>query len=249
MKFNLTLFSEKPGKVYILAAMSYVAICLSSCKHDDEVIIPNQAAFSVTNASPTRPSVDFYLDNQKVNNSTVGSSTALNYGNSTGYWLAVTGTRTGKVTVSGNTTSILTQKIDLENDRYHSIFIVNSADTLSFLRIRDDWSASTPDGKAQVRFINLSPDAPAYSLEYSGDTTAFTNRAYKEYTGFKPVTAKTGITLNLRNTATNEIVSTLTDVKLDSKEIYTVWARGLVSAQPADTAKRIKITRLIRNFR
>lgn len=243
MKLNPTLFSEKPGKVYIFAAMLYVAICFSSCKHDDVVNVPNQAAFSVTNASPTKSSVDFYLDNQLVNR-----SSALLYGNQTGYFLASTGTRTGKVTVSGNATSILTQKINLENDRYHSIFIVNSADTLSFLRIRDDWSANIPDGKAQIRFINLSPDAPAYTLEYSGDTTAFTNRAYKEYTAFKPVTAKTGITLNLKNAATNEIVYTLNDVKLDSKEIYTIWARGLVSAQPADTAKRMKITRLVRNF-
>jgi len=245
MKLNPTLFLKNPGRSTLFIAMSYVALCFSSCtNHDDNIAIPNQAAFSVTNASPTKTPLDFYIDNQKV--TTRG---ALATGSNTGYFLAVSGTRTGLVTASGSTTSLHTEKLKLETDRFQSIFIVNSADTLTFLSITDN-IPNAQEGKAQIRFINLSPDSPVYSLEYEGDTTAFTNKAYKEFTGFKSVTAKTGINLNVRNTATNAIVATLPNVELKNKELYTVWAKGLVAAAPTDTLQRlgIKITRLVQNF-
>jgi len=243
MKFNLTFLSEKNRKAVTLAVMSFVAISLGSCKNDDVVNVPDQSAVNVTNASPTRNSVDFYLDNQKVN-----KNAAIVTGNNTGYWLAFTGSRTATVTASGNSTSILTQKINLQSGRYHSVFIVDSAaNALSFLTIRDEWSTSVPQDKAQIRFINLTPDAPNYTLEYVGDATEFANRAYREYTAFKAVPAKTGITLRLKNTSTNTIVDSLTNVEFKSQEIYTVWARSK-GTTPVDSVKRIKITRLTKSF-
>ncbi|SEA38036.1 DUF4397 domain-containing protein [Pedobacter hartonius] len=245
MKLNPTLFSKKTGRSSILIAMLPAAIFFSSCSnHDDNVAVPNQAAFSVTNASPTKTPLDFYLDNQKV--TTRGT---LPTGSNTGYFLAVSGTRTGVVTASGSTTSLHTEKLKLETDRFHTIFIINSADTLSFLNLTDNFN-NPQQGKALIRFVNLSPDSPIYSLEYEGDTTAFTNKAYKDFTAFKSVTAKTGINLNLRNTATNAIVATLPNVELKNQQIYTVWAKGLVAAAPTDTLQRIgiKITRLVQNF-
>jgi hypothetical protein len=239
MKFNLTLLSEKSRKAYVLFGLLSGAVFFNSCKDSDPQPRPAQAAFAVINASSSKPSVDFYLDNQKL-----PLNTPLSYGNASRYFLVTPpGNKTGKVTVSGNTTSIGTGKFELENDRYHSIFITNSGDTTSLLRVRDDW-AQARTGYAQIRFINLSPDAPKYSLEYAGDTTAFSNKAFKEYTGFKYVTAKAGITLNLKNAVTNEVVATLPNVDLKSGIIYTVWAKGLASQLPTDTAKRIKVTRI-----
>ena len=242
MKFNLTLLSERSRKTQIFIAMLSGALFLSSCNDKDDIQpLPDRAAFSVINASPTRQSVDFYIENTRL-----PINGALLYGNTTRYWLARTGNRTGKVTVSGNTTSIGTSKFELENDRFHSIFITNSGDSVSLLRIRDNWMDNR-QGNAQVRFVNLSPDAPNYSLEYVGDTTTFNNRAYKEFTPFKYVPAKTGITLNLKNTATNAVVATLPNIELRNGVIYTIWARGLVSL-PTDTATRIKITRMDPNL-
>jgi hypothetical protein len=245
MKFNPTLFLKKPERSFLFISMLYVAICFSSCKHDDDIQIPDQAAFSITNASPTKTSVDFFIDNKRVNN-----SGGLPFGNNTGYWLALTGSRTATVTAAGSSTNLHTGKVTLETGRYYSVFIVNSADTLSLLNINDRFLDVVPEGKAQIRFINLSPDAPAYNLEYEGDTTAFTNRAYKDYTAFKNVPAKTGITLNLKNAATNAVVATLPNIELKNRQTYTIWAKGLsVTASPDTTQKlSLKITRLVQNF-
>ncbi|MET1055652.1 MAG: DUF4397 domain-containing protein [Pedobacter sp.] len=238
MKFNLTLLSETSRKACIFISLLSGAAFISSCTHNDPEPIPDRAAFTVINAAPSRPSVDFYL-----NNTILPINTPLVYGNNTKYFVVIPpGSKTGKVTVAGNTANIGTQKIDLENDRYHSVFITNSADTVSLLKIRDDWG-NDKAGSAQVRFVNLSPDAPNYSLEYANDPTTFSNRAYREYTEFKYVPAKTGITLNLRNTATNTIVATLADIELKDRVIYTVWAKGFANQLPTDTARRIKITR------
>jgi hypothetical protein len=239
MKFNLTLLSENSRKAYVLFGLLSGAVFFNSCKNSDPQPRPAQSAFAVINASSSKPSVDFYLDNQKL-----PISTPLLYGNATRYFLVTPpGNKTGKVTVSGSTTSIGTGKFELENERYHSIFITNAGDSTSLLRVRDDWREAKASS-AQIRFINLSPDAPKYSLEIAGDTTSFSNKAFKEFTEFRYVPAKAGITLNLKNTATNEIVATLTDVEFKNDVVYTVWAKGLASQLPTDTAKRIKVTRI-----
>ncbi|MCX2477858.1 DUF4397 domain-containing protein [Pedobacter sp. MC2016-15] len=239
MKFNLTLLSEKSRRAYVLFGLLSGAAILSSCSHNDPQPIPDRAAFSVVNASPTKTSVDFYLDNEKL-----PSNLPLAYGNVTRYFVVIPpGSKTAKVTVAGNSTSIGTQKITLENDRFHSLYLTNSGDTVSVLRVRDDWS-NLKSGNAQVRFINLSPGAPNYSLTLADDTTAFNNRAYREYSAFKYVPAKTSTTLTLKNTATNETVATLPNVVLKDGDVYTVWAKGLATQLPTDTAKRLQITRV-----
>lgn len=243
MKFNLTLFSKSPVKSSMFFALALGVIGFSSCSTDhDDIQIPNRGALSIVNASPTKSSLDFYIDNQKVNN-----SGALNYGSQTGYYLVTSGSRSGKTTVSGNATNLHTEKIDMVTDQYQSVYIVNSADTVVYFNTTDKFAQVGTD-KSQIRFINLSPNSPSYSLEIEGDTTAFADKQFKQLTPFKVVNAKAAVKVNLRDKATNAVVATLSNVELKGQNVYTIWAKGIVGATVDSQKIGIEVTKHIQNF-
>jgi len=233
MKVNFTLLSKNSGRLSIFAALACLTVSFSSCiKNNDNIQAPQQiAGLSIINASPTSSSIDFYLDNGKVN------SSAILYGQKTDYVRAYSGIRTGTVTNSNSTTNLYTNKFTLTTGDYHSLYIVNKGDSLNFLLVKDQFN-TPPTNKAMVRFANLSPDSTAYNLEIVGDTTAFTHKTFKTLTAFKPITPSSTYTINLRNTASNAVVATLTNVMLVNQRFYTIWAKGL---KVTDSSKAIGI--------
>ena len=243
MKFNLTLFSKSPVKSSMFVALALGVIGLSSCSTDhDDIQIPNRGALSIVNASPTKGALDFYIDNQKVNN-----SAALNFGSQTGYYLVTSGSRTGKTTLAGNAATLHSEKIDMVTDQYQSLYIVNAADSVVYFNTTDKFAQVGTD-KAQVRFINLSPNSPSYSLEIEGDTTAFTNKQYKQLTPFKVVNTKAAVKVNLKDNATNAIVASISNVELKGQNVYTIWAKGTVGATVDAQKSGIEVTKHVQNF-
>ena len=88
--------------------------------------------------------------------------------------------------------------------------------------------ALTGAGKAHVRFIHLSPNAPAVDITLTDGTVLFGNVAFKESAGFSPLDAGT-YDLQVRVAGTETVVLELPDIKLDNGAIYNVFAKGLVS--------------------
>ncbi|HEY0177041.1 MAG TPA: DUF4397 domain-containing protein, partial [Pedobacter sp.] len=113
-------------------------------------------------------------------------------------------------------------------------------DSISYLTIRDTIS-TPPANTAKVRFINLVSDAPAYNLEISNDTTAFSNRAYKTYTSFKNVKPQI-VKLTLRDKNTNAVVASLENIEFKDQKFYTVWAKGLVNTTVAEQKLSIQVS-------
>ena len=78
---------------------------------------PDLAAFNVVNASPGQTSFNFALDNQIVN------GPALVFTDQTGYISAYTGIRKFDLTLGGTTQSVLTDTLNMETNKYYSVFI------------------------------------------------------------------------------------------------------------------------------
>lgn len=221
MKFNPTLFSRHAGRSSVFIALLGLVVSFSSCKTD--VQTPQAGgALAITNASPLRNSIDFYIGNQKVN------TTALLFGQKIDYVNINAGTYGGTVTNSGSTKSLYGANFTIIPGQYHSLYIVSQPDsTLSYVATLD--TIPTPAAnKAAIRFINLVSDAGAYNLEISNDTTAFANKLYKGKTPFKTVTAQI-VKLTLRDKATNTVVSSQENVEFKSQKVYTILAKGLVN--------------------
>jgi hypothetical protein len=206
-------------KSALFAALIGAAVFFNSCKNDIDQTSPAIAAITVVNAYPDANPLDFYMGGTKVNN------TGIAFGQKINYFEAYEGARSVNVTTAGSLTSLLTKSITLKGGFYHSLFIIGKAPAdLDFLVLQDNFVPNAE--KVNLRFVNLSPDAAALSMEVVGDTTKFENKAYKDFTPFKTVVpVKANIVL--KDKATNTVKATLEAISLEKGKIYTIWAKGL----------------------
>lgn len=197
----------------------------SSCnKTTDDIQIDN-ANILITHASPDAPGVDLLVDNNKKNNA------ALNFPSNTGYLSVNSGMRNIKVNVAGTNTSVINADLTFAKDQYYSIFAIDSVSKLSALVLTDDLTAPAV-GKAHVRFVHLSPNAPAVDVAVVGGPVVFGNNAFKGFTSFAPLDA--GVyNLEVRVAGTMTVALTLPPITLVQGKIYTIFAKGFLGGTGA----------------
>ena len=194
-------------------------VMLSSCKKDEEVT-KSYAKVLVTHASPNAPGVDLLVDNSKQN------TAALNFPSNTGYLQVEAGTRNIKVNVSGTSTTVINADLALSKDQNYSVFAIDSVSKISALVLTDDLTAPA-SGKAHVRFVHLSPNAPAVDVAVTGGAVVFGNKAFKDYTAFTPLDVGT-YNLEVRVAGTSTVALPLPGITLQAGKIYTVFAKGFL---------------------
>jgi hypothetical protein len=166
------------------------------------------------------------IDDVKVN------TQPLTYPNNTGYLDAETGTRNIKVNVAGTSTTVINGDLDLEVDKYYSVFAVDQVSEITALVLVDDLTMPAA-GKAHVRFVHLSPDAPAVDVAVaSSGAVVFSDIAFKESTVFTPLDAGT-YNLDVRVAGTSTVALVLPPVTLQAGKIYTVFAKGFLAGTGA----------------
>jgi len=101
--------------------------------------------------------------------------------------------------------------------------------------VLEDNNSAPASGKAHVRFVHASPDAPAVDIAVAGGPVLFSNVPFKGVGAYTPVDAGT-YDLEVRLTGTNTVVLPLPGIKLDAGTVYTAWAMGLAAGDPALTA-------------
>ncbi len=204
------------------AILLTAAILLSSCSKDEDIA---QANVLVIHASPDAPGVDLLVDDVKQNTS------ALTYPQNTGYLKVNAGARNFKVNVAGTTTTVINANVTLEQDKSYSVFAIDSVSKISAIVVADD--LSTPaSGKAHVRFIHLSPNAPAVDIAVDGGAVVFPNTSFKVGTAFTPLDAGT-YDLEVRVAGTQTVALDLDPINLEAGKIYTVFAKGFLTADGA----------------
>lgn len=220
MKTSLTLnaFTKKSS---LFVALLGAAVFFNSCKNDIDNTTPAIAALTVINAYPTTTPLDFYIGSSRMNN------TGIAFGQKLNYFEAYAGNTSVNITATGSLTSIKTKSVTLEGGMYHSLFIIGkTAEDVDYLVLNDTPSAPG-ENQANIRFVNLSPDAGSLSLELVGDATnKFDDRVFKAATPFIPVTAVKS-SFVLRDKASGTVKATLNDVMLAKQKTYTIWAKGL----------------------
>lgn len=183
-------------------------------------------SFATTNimaihASPDEASgVDLLVDGAVA-------GTGLTFTNNTGYLEARAGQRNLKVNATGTMTSVIDTSAVFDADKYYSVFAADVVSSIVAVVIEDDLSAPA-SGKAHVRFVHLSPDAPTVDITLDDGTVVFDNIAFKEYTPFTPLDAGT-YPLEVRDETATTTVLSLGDVTFEDGKIYTVFARGLAA--------------------
>jgi hypothetical protein len=196
---------------------------LAGCKSDDTAVGPapaGSAKVMVVHASPNAPAVDLLVNNTVV-------AAGLAFPNNTGYLTVSEGTQNVKVRVAGTTTTVIDANPTLAANANYSIFASDSVSRLAPVVLTDDLS-SPAAGKAHVRFVHLSPNAPAVDIAVQGGAVVFPNVAFKGSTAFTPLDAGT-YNLEVRLAGTPTVVLSVANVTFADGGIYTVFARGFVN--------------------
>lgn len=210
----------------LIAVALVAALGASGCSDDDNPVAPaaSPARVMAVHASPDAPAVDLLVDNAIA-------GTGLAFPNNTGYLNVGAGSRNIKVNVTGTSTTVINANVSVTSGASYTVFAVDSVAAISALVLSDDL-ATPAAGKAHVRFVHLSPNAPAVDIGVQGGGVVFGNKAFTEYTAFTPLDAGT-YDLEVRVAGTSTVVLPLNGIVLQAGKIYTVFAKGFVGGAGA----------------
>jgi len=210
-------------------------LVLSSCTKIE--VNPTQTpitALSVTQASSDVSVVDVVVDNTKIN------SLGLLYGQSTGY----IGLSPGKGTITFindvTTAPIITDSVDFIQNTMYSAFLVNATTSPSVFLTKDTLNKPA-SGFAGIRFIDLSPDAPAVDLVVQGGATLVSNRSFEGFSSFVPLAAGNSYTFEIHQTGTTKVLATLSKTGITAGYLYTIWFHGLAAGTTAGNQLAVDI--------
>ncbi len=213
---------------------------LTSCLDDEEARIDPvpEAYVSFYHGAPDMSSLQIEVDHKRYNTNRFDYTTYFDYGR------FYTGERNFSFKLGNAANSLLDTLVEFEADKAYSFFISEEGDGFLPVIVEDEIE-SPAQGKALVRLINLSPDAPEVSLLIDEDEEAtFESQAYREVSDFVEVAAGRA-DLTLVDGANNELVNAAS-INFWEGRIYTLVVRGYVD--PSVGAAKGLSLQLVRNY-
>lgn len=207
-----------------------VLLAFTACNKDDNNNEMSKSQVMVVHASPNAPNVDV-----RINNSVALTNVA--YPTNSNYSVVNSGSTNIKVSPTGTTNYVIDATVNLEANKYNSVFAIDSVSKIKAAVVTDDLSAPAA-GKAHVRFFHFSANAPAVDIAVTGGPVLFSNRKFNDQAtnaslaSFTPLNAGT-YNLEVRAAGTNTVVLALPNITLTAGKIYTVFAKGFLGGTGA----------------
>lgn len=211
-------------KVPVCFFFAAIMITSSGCEKNETT-----ATVMLVHAAPGTPNSDLYLQgNLKESNIAYGSNSA---------YQEVTSKDGGQFTADIRDSIADTSIVSIFNPAWidrkkYSIVMYGEPSEVAQGIFSDDFSAPTA-GKAKVRFIHLSPNAPALDV-LANDEEVVTNKVYygsnsfNASTGFEDVVA--GVyKVDLRINGTSNIAFSVNNINFADGKVYTLYAKGFVN--------------------
>jgi hypothetical protein len=185
-----------------------------------------EARVRVAHLSPDAPAVDVWVDGAMAFEN-------LAFEQISDYATLPAGSYLVEVVPSGATTPVvISATLDLKANMDYTVAAVNDLANIEPLVLEDD-NTLPMSGKAHVRFVHASPDAPAVDITLPDGTAIFSNIAFKEVGTYTPVDAGS-YDLEVRPTGTDTSVLDLEGIMFGSLKVYTVFATGFAGGgEPA----------------
>ena len=197
-----------------------LTLTISACSSDDEDITPVEVAYvSLYQASPDAPKMDIKVSNRQIN------YYPFEYTDNTGYLRFYPGSRELSFSPANADNIVADTSLIFQPNGAYSVFAVDDFENLRFLKLEDN-SPAPETGKAMVRFVNLSPDAPALDLmSDTGIDPWFEDQAFIENSEFMEVNANS-YNLTVKSSDDENISLNLPNVELQNGWFYTIIVRG-----------------------
>lgn len=227
---NLTIsIARNLKKLGALTLLSLGALLIQSCSKD-ETPVQEVAFLNIINTSPVLGTFNIYLDQTKIN-----TQGAVDFGGNSGYMRLTPGNHSIKFTTASSTESLITKNVALDVNSINSLFLIDRGNNMDFLTLKDELG-NVSSAKAFVRFINLSPDAPALNLAVKDGNAIVSDKAYKTSSAFIEIEPKAYI-FEIKDKATSATKATLESFEFKAGKSYTVIAMGLLA--PSDVERGI----------
>lgn len=215
-------------KPFLRTAMLGIALVLfaAGCDDDDNPTANNpvdqNALVRVAHLSPDAPPVDVWVD----------GSIALedvSFRDFSGYLELAAGSHE-VVVVAANTTTpaVIDAMVDLQAGRAYTVAATGTiaGGTIAPTVLVDDLEPTA--GKAELRFVHASPDAPAVDITLLDGTALFSNVAFGDASAQVPVDAG-AYSVQVRVAGTSTVALSFADVPVSAGTNYTVYALGLLA--------------------
>jgi hypothetical protein len=226
MKSYLKFAKRSATAVGIAAMLSLFSSCLKD--KNSNYTPPPVALVSVFDASTNLPALDVYFNNNKVNWNPV------TYGNGLSYVQAYSGLRTFNFYTYGEGGLLFTDTATLKVNNAYSLFLTGTTAKTDLVILNDNINQPATNS-AGIRFVNLSPDAPAADLVL--DSVRATGIAYKGASQFVSIPGGKFYNLQVKQTGTNTVLATLNNVSLNANNVYTIMLTGLVSGTTSNNSE------------
>jgi hypothetical protein len=186
----------------------------------------HQARVRVVHASPDAPAVDVWVADKPA-------FTNAPFKGITEYAALNAGSYGVKVVPAGKTEpAVIDAKLDLAAGKDYTVVAVGKLAEIGPLVLTDN-NAAPAAGKAHVRFVHASPDAPAVDIAVAGGgPVLFNNVAFKGVGDYLPVDAGS-YDLDVRVSGTETVALKVQGLGLEAGTVYTVFAMGLAGGEPA----------------
>lgn len=179
----------------------------------------------VFHASPNAPAVDVYANgNLLVKN--------LSYKEVSPYLPVPAGAYNIKVYPSGQMKNpVINTTVSIPENSVFNVAAIGTLPNISLYPIPEPIMGQK-FGRPCVRFVHLSPNAPAVDINLADGTKVFNNVSYKGITDYACVPAGT-YTFKVNVAGTDNTALTVPNVRLDNNTYYTIYAVGLAGKSPA----------------
>jgi hypothetical protein len=191
------------------------------------------ARIRVLHAVPDAPAVDVYLNDSEA----IGD---LTFNEITAYTSVPAGNYSVKVypaSANGTGTPVIdVPSLPLAAGQDYTVAAVGTLATIEPLVLEDN-NAPPVAGKAHIRVVHASPDAPNVDIFAAGAGVVVPGLAFKSASDYLPLDAGS-YDLQVRVAGTETVALDLPDTALAAGTVYTAFAVGLVDGQPTLTANR-----------
>lgn len=179
------------------------------------------AQVRVVHASPDAPAVDVYVDGNKV-------LTNVPFFTASDYLPLPAGEHQFQVTPTGKPASdaVIDAKATVESGKAYTVAATGLVANIKGTILVDNLAAPAA-GKAHVRVVHASPDAPAVDVKVKGGPTLISNLAFGKASDYLPVDAGT-YNLEVTPAGQTAVVIDLPNTALAAGKIYDLFAVGQV---------------------
>ena len=229
---SLTRYNLKNSLLILIFGL--LLSTFNSCVKGEESSV-DISSLSIIHASPGLPAIDFYYNGGRINGDSI-----IAYGDTIPNKFLNSGTASIVVKKYISSITYISTSIEFESEKNYSFFIAGKPNEVTYLLTTDDLNAPA-SGKAKLRFINLSPDAPDLSFKMNSGNL-FGSMAFKAYSEFSLVDPGNHV-ISIHNSASGAKLAEQ-NLTIEAGKVYTVWAKGLITTTESDLVLSMQVVGL-----